>query len=116
MNPILEAITGFTQEQFVQTGIENDTFRRTAGRETNDDFAGGRNILVRQDGYADRVAETTTAIGTAMAPFGRISGRERILGALRWTVLADMYRDEISQEQYDALTTVYGRVMGLVGA
>lgn len=116
MNTILETITGFTKEQFVQTGIENDTFRRTAGRETNDDFADGRNILVRQGGYADRVTETTTAIGTAMADLGRISGRERILGALRWTVLADMYRDEITDEQYEALTTVYGRVMGLVAA
>ncbi|WP_157962563.1 hypothetical protein [Homoserinimonas sp. OAct 916] len=116
MNQILKCITGFTHEQFREAGRQNDVFRRTASREAHDQFVDGRNILVRLEGYADHVTEVTETIGGAMAAFGRISGRERILGALRWAVLADLYRDELTPEQYDALTTVYHQTAGLVAA
>lgn len=104
---ILDTISTLDTNQLERIVAEHQAAQRTTlGR----DYVAARVKLTRVDGFAAASAEVAAAISGLFERTGFTGGREKAGAPLRWAALAERFRDELSDHEFEALTASFDAV------
>ncbi|KQO98138.1 hypothetical protein [Leifsonia sp. Leaf264] len=112
MNSILEKLNHFTADQFGELVVEHLSIQRTNRAE----YTEARAALARIPGSVEAAAGVGPQVTERMNTVGFFGGREKAIAAARSAVAADMFRDQLSAEQFCTLTATFNTVAGTVAA